>query len=102
MDRGYASQELIEFLSENACYLFRIRSKFSTEIDALPLGSHIITMYDNVKVRIIKFVLPSGEVETLMTNLFDLNTSYYLPINILNKIHPISRRNMSNRRGFKR
>ena len=77
MDRGYASQELIEFLSEKACYLFRLRSKFSTEIDALPLGSHNITMYDNVKVRIVKFVLPSGEVETLMTNLFDLNEAEF-------------------------
>ena len=77
MDRGYASQELIELLSENACYLFRLRSKFSTEIDALPLGSHNITMYDNVKVRIVKFVLPSGEVETLMTNLFDLNEAEF-------------------------
>ena len=77
MDRGYASQELIELLSEKACYLFRLRSKFSTEIDALPLGSHNITMYDNVKVRIVKFVLPSGEVETLMTNLFDLNEAEF-------------------------
>ena len=41
MDRGYASQDLIELLSEKACYLFRLRSKFSTEIDALSLGSSL-------------------------------------------------------------
>lgn len=29
--------------------LSKARSKFSTKIDALPLGSHTITMYDNVK-----------------------------------------------------
>ena len=34
-------------------------------------------MYDNVKVRIVKFALPSGEIETLMTNLFDLDESEF-------------------------
>ena len=77
MDRGYPSRELIELLSEKSYYLFRLRSKFSTEIDALSLGSHIITMYDDVKVRIVKFTLPSGEVETLMSNLFDLDESEF-------------------------
>ena len=77
MDRGYASQELIELLSKKSLYLFRLRTKFNTEIDALPLGSHIITMYGNVKVRIVKFVLPSGEIESLLTNLFDLDESEF-------------------------
>ena len=77
MDRGYASQELIELLSKKSSYLSRLRTKFSTEIDALSLGSHIITMYDDVKVRIVKFTLPSGEIETLLTNLFDLDESEF-------------------------
>ena len=77
MDRGYASQELIELLSKKSFYLFRLRTKFNTEIDALPLGSHIITMYGNVKVRIVKFVLPSGEIESLLTNLFELDESEF-------------------------
>ena len=77
MDRGYASQKLIELLSEKSFYLFRLRTKFNTEIDTLSLGSHIITMYDDVKVRIIKFTLPSGEIETLLTNLFDLDESEF-------------------------
>ena len=77
MDRGYASQELIELLSEKSYYLFRLRTKFNNEIDALPLGSHTITVYGNVKVRIVKFTLPSGEIETLMTNLFDLDESEF-------------------------
>ena len=77
MDRGYASRELVELLSKETYYLFRLRTKFNTEIDALELGSHIITMYDDVKVRIIKFTLPSGEIETLMTNLFDLDESEF-------------------------
>ena len=77
MDRGYASKELIEILAEKSNFLFRLRSKFNTDIDALPLGSHIFTMYDNVKVRVVKFTLPSGEIETLLTNLFELNESEF-------------------------
>ena len=77
MDRGYPSRELIELLSKKSYYLFRLRAKFSTGIGDLPLGSHIITMYDDVNVRIVKFTLPSGEVETLMSNLFDLDESEF-------------------------
>ena len=77
MDRGYASQELIEIFAEKSYYLFRLRTKFNNDIDALPLGSHIISMYDNLKVRIVKFALPSGEIETLITNLFDLDESEF-------------------------
>ncbi len=72
MDRGYPSKELIRKLSEESNYLMRLRSKFNTEIDALGLGSHRITLYKNTDVRVIKFTLPSGEIETLITNLFDL------------------------------
>lgn len=72
MDRGYASEELIKLFSETY-YLFRLRSKFNTEIAKLSLGSHTIKMYENMTVRIVKFTLPSGEIETLMTNLFDLD-----------------------------
>ena len=77
MDRGYASRKLIELFSEKSYYLFRLRSKFNNDIDTLPLGDHMITMYDDLKVRIIKFELPSGEIETLMTNIFDLDVSEF-------------------------
>ena len=77
MDRGYASKKLIELLSEKSYFLFRLRSKFNVEIDKLSPGSHTIKMYDNIDVRIIKFELPSGEIETLMTNLFDLDEAKF-------------------------
>lgn len=77
MDRGYASEELIKLLFEKSYFLFRLRSKFNVKIDKLPLGSHIITMYENVTVRIVKFTLPSGEIETLMTNLLDIDESEF-------------------------
>jgi hypothetical protein len=40
MDRGYASEELITLMHSKTYYLFRLRQKFNTEIDELPLGSH--------------------------------------------------------------
>lgn len=77
MDRGYASEDLIKFFSEKSNYLFHLRNKFNTEIDALCIGSHEITMYGDVKVHVVKFTLPSGEIETLITNLFDLDESKF-------------------------
>lgn len=78
MDRGYASREFVGLLSEKSHYLFRLCSKFNNVVDALHIGSHTITMYDKVKVCIVKFELPSGEIETLMTNLFDLDESKFM------------------------
>lgn len=77
MDRGYACEELIRKLYGQTFFLFRLRSKFNTEIDALPLGSHLITMYGDLSLRIVKFELPSGEIETLLTNLFDIEESEF-------------------------
>lgn len=77
MDRGYASKELITLMHSQTYYLFRLHQKFNTEIDELPLGCHELMMYENLKVRIVKFELPSGEIETLLTNLFDLAASEF-------------------------
>ena len=77
MDRGYASEKLIKKLSEKSSFLFRLRRRFNTEIDMLPIGDHILTLYENIKVRVVKFVLPSGEIETLVTNLFELDESEF-------------------------
>ena len=77
MDRGYASEELIRILSKKSSYLFRLKTKFNKAVDALPLGMHDITLYGDLAVRIVKFTLPSGEVETLLTNLFDVDESEF-------------------------
>lgn len=78
-DRGYASKNLFSFIEDSlhARYLFRLRSKFNTDIDALPapmdrngISDHIFFL-DGRKVRILKFYLPSGTLETLITNDFD-------------------------------
>lgn len=71
MDRGYASSELMKaFLDTNVRFLMRVRKKFNLHIDGLPVGDHYYTL-EQTPIRVVKFLLPSGEVETLITDLFD-------------------------------
>ena len=80
-DRGYASKNLISFIEDtmHSMYLFRLRSKFNTDIDAIPappeqngISDSILTL-DGRKIRVIKFYLPSGILETLITNDLELD-----------------------------
>jgi hypothetical protein len=76
-DRGYASFELIEYcVACGVTYVMRLKSKFNSRIDLLPLGCHYFTLRQGGKecfFRVIKFKLDTGEIETLITNLFDEN-----------------------------
>ena len=80
-DRGYASKNLISYIEDtiHASYLFRLRTKFNTDIDAVPAPleqngiSDSILILDGRKIRVIKFYLPSGILETLITNDFELD-----------------------------
>ena len=91
-DRGYASKNLILFIQNDlkSRYLFRLRNKFSVEIDELSapedkngVADHTIYLYDNIKTRVLKFYLPGGILETLITNDFEMDaesfrTTYFL------------------------
>lgn len=74
-DRGYPSFELIEqFEVKHIHYLMRVRMKFNCDIDNMSIGNHAYSLVHEGKqipVRIIRFHLPGGEIETLITNLFD-------------------------------
>lgn len=74
-DRGYFAWNFIfEHMEKEVNFLFRIKSKFNVKIDELPLGDHILELSINKKpivIRVIKFFLPSGELETLVTDVFD-------------------------------
>lgn len=79
-DRGYASEDMITYIQKNlqSSYLFRLREKFSIRIDALPkpdsdqkIVDHSMQLYDGIKVRVLRFYLPGGALETLITNDFD-------------------------------
>jgi hypothetical protein len=71
-DRGYPSFSIIQtLLGLKIHYLMRVRRKFSTEIDGLGFGDHNIELGQNgqrIKARAIKFRLPSGEIEMLITD----------------------------------
>ena len=72
-DRGYASAELIDkLIRDNTPFLFRLQRSFNTQIDRMPLGDCIkdVTVKGHVfRLRVLKFKLSKGEVETLITNL---------------------------------
>ncbi|MGE4525187.1 MAG: transposase [Sphaerochaeta sp.] len=68
-DRGYPSIALIrEFEKRGMTYLMRCRTKFNCEIDALPLGCDATVTIEGSAIRVIKFELGPGQVETLITN----------------------------------
>ena len=80
-DRGYASFDLIQAFLQEAypiTFLFRLRTKFNVEIDKLPVGDHPFTLTNgelSFDLRVVKFKLNTGEVETLLTNLWDEDLS---------------------------
>lgn len=84
-DRGYASKDLILYIQNTiqSRYLFRVRDKFNLTIDSLPRpdGSGMIDqtleLYEGVRVRVLRFNLPSGILETLITNDFERNAEMF-------------------------
>lgn len=74
-DRGYFTWNFaIAHIEKGVNFLFRLKTKFNKKIDDLPLGDHLLQLdikEKTIKIRIIKFILPSGELETLVTNIFD-------------------------------
>lgn len=91
-DRGYASKKLILHIENEirARYLFRLRTKFNNDIDSMPAPSEkggivdqALTLYDGVRVRVLRFYLPGGALETLITNDFDLDKTAFRTVYFL-------------------
>ena len=77
-DRGYPSDELIKYLIDNnAKFVMRVRRKFSVLVDNAKMGSSILTLENGTEIRVIKLHLSSGEIETLITNLFKVPTKRF-------------------------
>lgn len=76
-DRGYASFLLIETLKiRKISFVMRVKRSFNKTIDQLGYGDHNNVMlrrkgHADICVRVLKFSLPSGEVETLITDITD-------------------------------
>jgi hypothetical protein len=74
-DRGYPSKDFITFIeSRRLKYLMRVSSGFLKVVINAPNQDQIIEAKHKdkvLKMRVIKFELESGIIETLVTNLFD-------------------------------
>jgi hypothetical protein len=76
-DRGYACFDLIEkLLYCKISYVIRVKKKFfNVRSDKLENGDHSIVLskkgHADIPVRVLKFTLPSGETEVLVTNITD-------------------------------
>ena len=75
-DRGYPSKDMFDFLeSKKVKYLMRVKvNKFQPEFDNANEPDQIITLIHKNKtltLRIINVILPTGELEKLVTNIMD-------------------------------
>jgi len=76
LDRGYPSLDLLDKLQSSGLkFLARCSSQFVSEINNAPIGDSSVVLKNGVSVRVFKFALPSGEIETLVTNLVELPES---------------------------
>jgi hypothetical protein len=64
---------LFKKLNES-CFKFvaRCKSGFAKVVDEAPLGESVVTLKNGISVRIVKFELVNGSIETLATNFLDL------------------------------
>jgi len=74
LDRGYPSLDMIEFLdSKSMNYVMRCQKSWLSEVENSPMGDSVCVLKNGQKVRVYKFVLSSGDQETLITNLFEVS-----------------------------
>jgi hypothetical protein len=74
-DRGFFSRTLAQNIYDNnACFLFRVHSHSLREIQAANKPDQVVVRREKGKpdlvLRVINYVLPTGEVERLVTNVF--------------------------------
>jgi hypothetical protein len=75
-DRGYPSVALIKKCQQQSVnFVMRVRRKFNNDIDAQTKADGCVRLHDeggpSIKLRVIKFMLDSGEQETLITDVWD-------------------------------
>lgn len=74
-DRGYPSRKIIQALHQkDLLYLMRCSKSFLSCVNDEPLGESVVMDIHKrleIPLKIIKFPLESGEIEMLVTNIFD-------------------------------
>lgn len=79
MDRGYPSRDFLAWLMKGKHkFLIRVRRKFSLDFDIATSDEIVSFVWENRTyfVRIVKIILDSGEIETLITNLDENELPY--------------------------
>ena len=80
-DRGYPEAKFLAFLQANDIhFLMRCRRKWNCAVDETPSNDFRLELNREVSLRVIRVLLPSGETETLITNLFDLPYELFMPL----------------------
>jgi len=81
LDRGYPSLDLFTKLRASGLkFVARCSLASMKEINTAPLGDSTIVMKNGDCLRVIKFILQNGDVETLATNLYNLPEAAFLEL----------------------
>lgn len=77
LDRGYPSAKVFEEMERVGIkYICRCSRSFFPSVNAAPIGDTVVE-HGGMKLRVYKFDLSSGEEETLVSNLFDVEGSEF-------------------------
>ena len=80
-DRGYPEAKFLAFLQRNGIrFLMRCKRKWNRAVDETQSDDFTLDLDRDVSLRIIRVLLPTGETETLITNLFDLSYDQFMPL----------------------
>jgi len=74
LDRWYPSQHFLAYtLEAGFSFVMRVRRKWNLDVDAVDRDGWVTLCHvgRTLRIRVIKVALPSGEIETLLTNLTD-------------------------------
>ena len=80
-DRGYPDAKFLAFLQASGIhFLMRCKRKWNHVVDETQSDDFTLELNQEVSLRVIRVLLPSGESETLLTNLFDLPHEQFMPL----------------------
>lgn len=71
-DRGYPSAEMVAALIEKGFhFVMRVRRKWNDDVDRV-IRDKRVQLTSDISIRVVRFELPGGEKETLISDLFEL------------------------------